>query len=161
MQGTLTEKEEDVERVARQATSYCIQDVELYQKWSNDVSLRCISREQGCEPLADIHGGDCGHHLSSRTLVGKAFHSEFYWPTALSDATEQIYYASVAHTGSNGQAERTNGKVLRGLKTRTFKKRLKACGRGWHDELQEGSSCLTLSLVRLARGLGRCVLVLG
>ena len=26
--------------------------------------------------------------------------------------------------------------VLRGLITRTFKKKLEACGRGWHDELQ-------------------------
>ena len=26
--------------------------------------------------------------------------------------------------------------VLKGLKTRTFKKKLEACGRGWHDELQ-------------------------
>ena len=40
--------------------------------------------------LADIHGGDCGHHSSSRTLVGKAFRSGFYWPTALNDATELV-----------------------------------------------------------------------
>ncbi|XP_020149620.1 uncharacterized protein [Aegilops tauschii subsp. strangulata] len=77
-QGTLPEKEEDAERVARQATAYCIQDGELYRKRPNDVSLRCISREQGSELLAEIHGGDCGHHSSSRTLVGKAFRSGFY-----------------------------------------------------------------------------------
>ena len=34
------------------------------------------------------------------------------------------------------QVERPNAEVLRGLKTRTFKKKLEACGRGWHDELQ-------------------------
>ena len=78
MQGTLPEKEEDTERVARQATTYCIQDGELYRKWPNDVSMRCISREKGKELLADIHGGDCGHHSSSWTLVGKAFRSGFY-----------------------------------------------------------------------------------
>ena len=65
VQGALPEKEEDVEHVARQATTYCIQDGELYRKRPNDVSLRCISREQGNELLADIHGGDCGHHSSS------------------------------------------------------------------------------------------------
>ena len=48
----------------------------------------------------------------------------------------QICYASVAHPRRSGQAERANGEVLRGLKTRTFKKKLEACGRGWHDELQ-------------------------
>ena len=61
LQGTLPEKEEDAERVARQATAYCIQDGELYRNMPNDVSLRCISREQGLELLADIHGGDCRH----------------------------------------------------------------------------------------------------
>ena len=42
----------------------------------------------------------------------------------------------MAHPRSNGQAECANAEVLRGLKTRTFKKKLEACGRGWHDELQ-------------------------
>ena len=57
--------------------------------------LRCISREQGKELLADIHGGDCGHHSSSRTLVGKAFRSGFYWPTALIDTVELVRRAPV------------------------------------------------------------------
>ena len=90
MQGILPENEEEAEHVARQATAYCIQDGELYRKRPNDVSLHCISREQGKELLADIHRGDCGHHSSSRTLVGKAFRSGFYWPTALSDAVELV-----------------------------------------------------------------------
>ena len=76
--------------MAHQATAYCIQDGELYRKRPNDVSLRCISGEQGPELLADIHGGDCEHHSSSRTLVGKAFRNGFYWPTALNDATELV-----------------------------------------------------------------------
>ena len=38
----------------------------------------------------DIHGGDCGHHSSSRTLVGKVFRSGFYWPTTLNDAAELV-----------------------------------------------------------------------
>ena len=48
----------------------------------------------------------------------------------------QICYNLVVHPRSNGQAGRTNAEVLRGLKTRTFKKKLEACGRGWYDELQ-------------------------
>ncbi|XP_020152087.1 uncharacterized protein [Aegilops tauschii subsp. strangulata] len=90
LQGALPEKEEDAERVARQATAYYIQDGELYRKRPNDVSLRCISWEQGHELLADMHGGDCGHYSSSHTLVGKAFRSGFYWPTTLNDATELV-----------------------------------------------------------------------
>ena len=77
-QGTLPEKEEEAEHVARQATAYCIRDGELYWKRPNGVSLHCVSREQGKELLANIHGGDCGHHSSSRTLIDKAFRSGFY-----------------------------------------------------------------------------------
>ena len=79
-----------MERVARQATAYYIQDGEWYRKRPNDGSLRCISRDQGKELLIDIHGGDCGHRSSSRTLVSKVFHSGFYWPTALNDAAELV-----------------------------------------------------------------------
>ena len=43
---------------------------------------------------------------------------------------------SVAHPWSNGQAKRANTEVLRGLKTRTYKKKMEACGRCWYDELQ-------------------------
>ena len=45
-----------------------------------------------------------------------------------------VCFASVAHPRSNGQAERANAKVLRGLRTRTFH-RLKKCGKRWVDEL--------------------------
>nr|XP_040245416.1 transcription initiation factor TFIID subunit 4-like [Aegilops tauschii subsp. strangulata] len=48
------------------------------------------SPDQGKELLSDIHDGDCGLHSSSRTLVGKAFHSRFYRPTALNDAAELV-----------------------------------------------------------------------
>ena len=90
MHGTLPEKEEDAECMARQATTYCIQDGELYRKRPNDVTPGCISSDQGRELLIDIHGGDCGHHSSSWTLVGKVFRSGFYWPTALNDAAELV-----------------------------------------------------------------------
>ena len=46
----------------------------------------------------------------------------------------KISFASIAHPRSNGQAERANAEVLRGLKTRTFDK-LQKCGRRWIDEL--------------------------
>jgi hypothetical protein len=50
----------------------------------------CITQEEGRELLTEIHGGECGSHSSSRTLVGKAFRHGFYWPTALQDAAELV-----------------------------------------------------------------------
>ena len=46
----------------------------------------------------------------------------------------KISFASVAHPWSNGQADRANTEVLRGLKTRTFD-RLQKRGRRWIEEL--------------------------
>jgi hypothetical protein len=55
--------------------------------------------------LTEIHGGECGSHSSSRTLVGKAFRHGFYWPTALQDAAEMVksckacqFHAKQIHT---------------------------------------------------------------
>jgi transposase InsO family protein len=48
----------------------------------------------------------------------------------------KICFASVAYPRSNGQAERANTEVLKGLKTRSFNAKLKACGKKWFDNLQ-------------------------
>ena len=45
----------------------------------------------------------------------------------------KISFASVAHPRSNGQAERVNAEVMRGLNTRTFKK-MRKCGGRWINE---------------------------
>jgi hypothetical protein len=52
--------------------------------------MRCITCEEGYDLLAEIHGGECGSHSSSRTLVSKAFRHGYYWPTALQDAAELV-----------------------------------------------------------------------
>lgn len=48
----------------------------------------------------------------------------------------KVSFASVSHPRSNGQAERANAEVLRGLKTRTFDTLWKQ-GTRWIDELPE------------------------
>jgi hypothetical protein len=48
----------------------------------------------------------------------------------------KICFASVAYPRSNGQAERANAEVLKGLKTRSFNAKLEACGKKWLDNLQ-------------------------
>jgi hypothetical protein len=45
--------------------------------------LQKLGCYKGCELLAEVHGGECSNHASSRTLVGKAFQHGFYWLTAL------------------------------------------------------------------------------
>jgi hypothetical protein len=61
------------DRIARFAKRYMLVEGDLYRHGANDVLMRCITREEGCELLAEVHGGECGNHASSRTLAGKAF----------------------------------------------------------------------------------------
>jgi hypothetical protein len=51
---------------------------DLYRRSVNAVLMWCICREEGCELLAEVHGGECENHASSCTLVGKAFQHGFY-----------------------------------------------------------------------------------
>jgi hypothetical protein len=52
--------------------------------------MKCIHLASGRQLLDEIHAGQCGVHVASRTLVGKAFRSSFYQPTVKSDATELV-----------------------------------------------------------------------
>ena len=52
----------------------------------------------------------------------------------IQDLGSKVCFASVAHPRSNGQAERANAEVLRGLRTKTFD-RLRKSGRCWIDKL--------------------------
>jgi hypothetical protein len=94
-----------VERIMRLAKRYTVVEGDLYRRGANGILMRCITREEGRELLAEIHGGECGSHSSSRTLVDKSFRHGFYWPTALQDAVELVksckacqFHAKQIHT---------------------------------------------------------------
>jgi hypothetical protein len=92
----ITEKrirEDKVERekIIRCATNYVIIGTELYRRSaSSGVLMKCILRSQGLELLQEIHGGECGNHAAFANLVGKAYRSGFYWPTAMADAQDLV-----------------------------------------------------------------------
>jgi hypothetical protein len=65
-------------RVAHLAKRYMLIEGDLYRRGANGVLMQCIIREEGCELLTEVHGGECGNHASPRTLVGKAFRHDFY-----------------------------------------------------------------------------------
>jgi hypothetical protein len=78
------------DRITRLAKRYTLVEGDLYRCGANGILMRCISREEGCELLTEVHGGECENHVSSRTLVGKAFRHRFYWPTALQDVVQLV-----------------------------------------------------------------------
>jgi hypothetical protein len=69
----LPDEHVSTERIIRVAKRYTLVEGDLYQHHTNGILMRCITREDGCELLTEIHGGECDNHSSSRTLVGKAF----------------------------------------------------------------------------------------
>jgi hypothetical protein len=87
----LPANKEEATRIIRRSKNYILMRDNLYRRAaSSGVPLKCVSSEKGKEILDEIHSGCCGNHAASRTLVGKAFHTGFYWPTALKDAEELI-----------------------------------------------------------------------
>jgi hypothetical protein len=88
--GELPEEQEEAKKVARRSSMYQFVNDVLYKKRPNGVKLKCISREEGLELLAEIHGGIRGSHIGSRALAGKAFRQGLFWPTALQDATALV-----------------------------------------------------------------------
>jgi hypothetical protein len=74
----LADEMASTDRIAHLSKRYALVEGDLYQCGTNGVLMRCIIREEGYELLAKVHGGECGNHPSSRTLVGKAFRHGFY-----------------------------------------------------------------------------------
>jgi hypothetical protein len=72
------------------AKSFALVDGELYKRAASGILQRSVPIPDGRELLRDIHAGICGHHAAPRTLVGNAFRQDFYWPTAVEDASEIV-----------------------------------------------------------------------
>jgi hypothetical protein len=88
--GKLPENRVQARQIERRAKAYTIINHQLYKHSVSGVFQRCVEPAEGIELLREIHQGECGHHSSSRAIVGKAFRHGFYWPTALKDAEEMV-----------------------------------------------------------------------
>jgi hypothetical protein len=79
------------EKIVRRAANYIVIGRKLYRRSaSNGVLMECILWSEGLKLLQEIHGGECDNHAALPNLVGKAYRSGFYWPTALADAQDLV-----------------------------------------------------------------------
>jgi hypothetical protein len=46
------------DRIARLAKRYILVEVDLYRRGANGVLMRCITQEEGCDLLIEVHGGE-------------------------------------------------------------------------------------------------------
>ena len=87
---TLPSDHAEARCVARCTKTFLLLNGEMYKRSPSGILMCCISRQEGIKLLEDIHSGACGHHAAPRTLVGNAFRQGFYWPSAVTDATEIV-----------------------------------------------------------------------
>jgi hypothetical protein len=52
--------------------------------------MKCITLDEGCAILHDVHAGVCGSHVGAKSLVAKTYWHGFLWPTAVSDADSLV-----------------------------------------------------------------------
>ena len=89
-QGELPADETLARQITRRSKSMTISDGVLYHHSVSGAFQRCVSPEEGQEILREIHEGDCGHHVGSKSLVAKAFRHGFYWLTTHADAEDLV-----------------------------------------------------------------------
>jgi hypothetical protein len=84
-------RSEEAARAIRRSKGFVLVDSKLYQRGARSgVLMKCVTKEDGCDILREIHEGVCGNHAASRTLVGKAYRACFWRPTAVSDAEDLV-----------------------------------------------------------------------
>ena len=107
--------------------------IDKFTKWPEVSVVRKVTAQSAIKFLKDLV---CHFGVPARIITdnGTQFTSRAFMQYVHALGSK-ISFASVTHPSSNGQAERANAEVLRGLKTRTFDT-LRKHGRRWIDELR-------------------------
>jgi len=83
-------KSAEAAHIIRRSKGFVLVSDNLYKHSASGILMKCVTLEKGKDILREIHEGVCGNHAASRTLVGKAYRSGFFWPTAVSDAEDLV-----------------------------------------------------------------------
>jgi hypothetical protein len=88
--GGLPEDNVEWERLRRRAGQYILVNDEPFHQSVNISLMNCITPNEGCDVLQDIHEGIWGSHVGARSCVGKAYRQGFFWPTTVSGADSLV-----------------------------------------------------------------------
>ena len=83
-------KSAEAAHIIRRSKGFVLVGDNLYKRSASGILMKCVTLEEGKDILKEIHEGVCGNHAASRTLVGKAYRSGFFWPTTISDAEDLV-----------------------------------------------------------------------
>jgi transposase InsO family protein len=111
---------------------YLYVTINKFTKWPEEAHVVKINKQSAVKFIKSIV---CRFGVSNRIITenGSQFTSSAFQGYC-EDLGIKICYVSVAHLESNGQVERANVEILKGLKTRTYDG-LKKHGKRWIDEL--------------------------
>ena len=100
--------------------------IDKFIKWPKVEAVRKVAAKSA---VKFFKGLVCHFGVPNRVITenGTQFTSHTFMQYT-QDLGSKVCFASVAHPWSNGQAERANAEVLRGLRTKTFDK-LRKSGR--------------------------------
>ena len=100
--------------------------VDKFTKWPEVEPVRKVTSQSA---VKFFKGLVCRFGVPNRVITDNdtQFTSHTFMQY-IQDLSSKVCFTFVAHPKSNGQAERANAEVLRGLKTRNFDK-LHKCGR--------------------------------
>ena len=102
--------------------------IDKFTKWPQVEAVRKVTTQSS---IKFYKGLVCRFGVPNRVITsnGTQFTSRTFMQY-IQDLGSKVSIASVTDPRSNGQAERANAEVLRGLRTKTFD-RLHKCGRHW------------------------------
>jgi transposase InsO family protein len=106
--------------------------IDKFTKWPEATPVVKINKQSAVKFIKSII---CRFRVPNRIItdIGSQFTSVAFQGYC-EDHGIQICYTSPAHPESNGQVERANAEILKGLKTHTYDG-LKKHGKKWIDEL--------------------------
>jgi hypothetical protein len=84
------DSEAELIRIQQRAKAYQIIGDNLYKTSATRPLLRCLSKDEGKELLAQTHSGMCGGRIGARALTEKVFRQGFYWPSIIDDASKLV-----------------------------------------------------------------------
>jgi len=83
-------KSAEAARIIRRSKGFVLVGDNLYKRSASGILMKCVTLEEGKYILREIHERVYDNHAASRTLVGKAYRSGFFWPIAISDAEDLV-----------------------------------------------------------------------
>ncbi|XP_016207088.1 uncharacterized protein LOC107647530 [Arachis ipaensis] len=79
--GAIPNEEPNLPLFRRRASFYIVVGNTLYRRGHSQPLLKCISKDEAEEVMAETHEGVCGNHVGGRALAAKILRTEYYWST--------------------------------------------------------------------------------